>query len=104
MDNNYITSLNAHDVLAGRGPIPAQNEGNKRYRKLVRARRTAYRDGKRWEKRRVAQSIIDQVRSNGGRFLKEVYHTPDRSVLKWALLDEKATQAKVKQVRFDDVQ
>lgn len=97
--NRRITVLNDNDVLSGRGPISSENEGNRRYRLLVRSKRREYRrNARRSEKQMIAQSIIDQVHWNGGRFLKKVDRSPgDRRVQTFEELSESDAQKKVMQ-------
>jgi len=67
-----ITSLNRNDVLLGRGSGPNHYYGNLQFRDLVEQRREAYAQANLLaEKRGVAQSIVDDVRARGGRFLRQ---------------------------------
>lgn len=93
---NYVSSVGPNDVLSGRGPIPARNEGNKRFRLLIRSHRHAYTSGKRQEKQKLAHDILDEIHSRGGKFLKPVEDSRRKGKV-WIELDEDRGLTKVKQ-------
>lgn len=67
-----IKDPHGNDVLYGRGGGTNHHPGNKRYRKLVEARKVDYVNSKRLDKPLVALEIIKEWRSQvpSGRFLK----------------------------------
>lgn len=66
-----ITVLNRNDVLLGRGSGPNLFWGNLQFRDIVAEMREAYVSAADVEdKRAIAQSIVDQIRLKGGRFLR----------------------------------
>lgn len=62
--------LNPHDVLCGRGSGSNDYRGNIAYRKLICAKKDAYRQAKRRDKSILASEIVEKVHSMGGRFLE----------------------------------
>ncbi|KAL3764332.1 hypothetical protein ACHAW5_003468 [Stephanodiscus triporus] len=64
------------DVLDGRGGLINSHIGNVRFRALVNSRRLQYLDStKKAEKALIAASIVAEIRSSGGRFLREFPET-----------------------------
>mmetsp|Transcript_1998 Transcript_1998/g.2497 ORF Transcript_1998/g.2497 Transcript_1998/m.2497 type:complete len:207 (+) Transcript_1998:145-765(+) len=63
-------SVNANDVLCGRGGATNNHAGNKRFRKQVACQQAAYLVAKKRDKKLIAKSIVDAIRKEGGRFLK----------------------------------
>lgn len=62
---------NDNDVLFGRGATIRSHPGNERLRSAVRARRPAFLEARREDKRDIARDIIDEIQESGGRFLVE---------------------------------
>jgi hypothetical protein len=64
------------DVLDGRGGLINSHIGNVRFRALVDSRRLQYLDSaKKAEKALIAASIVAEIRSSGGRFLRKFPET-----------------------------
>lgn len=68
-----MTVLHEHDVLLGRGSAANLYSGNKRFRELVQENRAVYNSAVRHrEKKGIAKQVLASVRSQGGRFMKQV--------------------------------
>ena len=59
---------NHHDVLFVRGNL--NHYGNLRFRQIVDGRREEYDSARKSIKTQIAQSIVDEIKGSGGRFLK----------------------------------
>lgn len=59
-----------HDVLLGRGGLANHHEGNRSFRSLVSLRQPEYLLAPKKDKSKIAQSIIDDIQTNGGKFLQ----------------------------------
>lgn len=69
----YIYELNDRDVLCGRGSGPNDRVGNIEFRNLVLSRKAEYLAApSRDVKGRIANEVVDAVRSSGGRFIKKL--------------------------------
>ena len=69
-----VASLNAHDVLLGKGTGPYTYCGNVAFRAHVLQRRDEYisaSGGKGGAKGKIAKQVLDHVHSLGGRFLRQ---------------------------------
>jgi hypothetical protein len=62
------------DVLFGRGRPTQESVGNKTFRSLIEQAQTAHRynQSSQTEKTKIAASVVKQIKSDGGRFLKNV--------------------------------
>lgn len=106
-----MTSLTENDVLLGRGTPCAENEGNVRFRKLVRSRKAEYTAAeKRMRKDAIAREVLDVIAARGGKFLRKVESKAEMMQLGiplctggvtpkevWAIVDEDTQVQKVKQ-------
>ena len=98
---DLITNLNEHDVLCGRGSGPNEREGNIKFRLLVARRKSEYlavnpRDYN--NKNRIANEIVNIVRSNGGRFVKKMPRVNGGGEIgTYELADEETVVEKAKQ-------
>ena len=71
--SSYTTKVGPNDVLLGRGDHSVKNEGNIRFRQLVKAQKTRYKNVLDVsEKHDIACEIIRAVRDRGGQFLRRV--------------------------------
>lgn len=69
----YVTTINPHDVLFGRGSGPNDHEGNIRFRDKVAQHKEEYMaTNHRQTKAKIAREIVDSVLANNGRFLKRL--------------------------------
>lgn len=69
----YTTKVGSNDVLLGRGDHSVKNEGNIRFRLLVKAQKARYKNvADVSEKHDIACEIIRAVRDRGGQFLRRV--------------------------------
>ena len=102
----FVTSLTENDVLLGRGTPCAENEGNVRFRGLVRKRKAEYTAAqKRSRKDAIARDILNTIIIRGGKFLRKVESRAERDQLGvppgiqdvWAAVDEDASIQKIKQ-------
>ena len=70
---SYTTKVGPNDVLLGRGDHSVKNEGNIRFRQLVKAQKARYKNvADVSEKHDIACEIIRAVRDRGGQFLRRV--------------------------------
>jgi len=94
-DDRFVTdSINQFDVVIGRGSGPYDQLGNIHFRDLVARRKLEYlslkpRDSK--MKNKIAQEIVDAVRSKGGRFLKKISVDNQRNGDVYELVDDERT-------------
>ena len=95
MNDSYITLLHPNDVIVGRGPVPNDYEGNKRFRVLIRRHRKSYTSGGRLKKQQLGSDILNQIHAVGGRFLKQV--DPALAVDAYYEVSENVALAKIKQ-------
>jgi len=71
-DHEMITKLNSFDIHLDKSSGPFEHEGNSRVRALIRPRKKQFASAKRDSvKVAIARKIMDEVESNGGRFLKK---------------------------------
>jgi len=110
-NRTFVTSLTENDVLLGRGTPCAENEGNVRFRKLVRSRKAEYTAAeKRMRKDAIAREVLDVIAARGGKFLRKVESKAEMMQLGiplctggvtpkevWAIVDEDTQVQKVKQ-------
>jgi hypothetical protein len=104
----FVTCVTENDVLLGRGTPCAENEGNVRFRRLVKDRKVEYiAADKRMRKDAIAREILEVIAARGGKFLRRLesiaelellgvppgYHTKEV----WAVVDEDTQVQKVKQ-------
>lgn len=69
----FVTELNDHDVLMGRGSPSSEYSGNLAFRQLVISRRQDYlRCTRRNQKHGIAMEVIQAVIDRGGRFLQRI--------------------------------
>jgi hypothetical protein len=104
-NKQFVTdNINQYDVINGRGSGPYEQLGNIHFRDLVATRKLEYlsltpRDTK--MKNKIAQEIIDVVRSRGGRFLRKIQvdNQTNERVNKdlYELVDEATALEKAKQ-------
>jgi hypothetical protein len=104
----FVTCVTENDVLLGRGTPCAENEGNVRFRRLVKDRKLEYiAADKRMRKDAIARDVISVIAARGGKFLRKLESTaeleelgvPPRYQKKevWAIVDEDTQVQKVKQ-------
>ena len=67
---NHGNNLNENDVLCGRGGGTNNNKGNILFRQMVASRQLSYLKASNQGKKSIAKAIVDEIRQNGGRFLK----------------------------------
>lgn len=67
-----IYFLTDHDVLCGRGAPNIHHPGNQYFRSLVKARQQEYGRARRQDKCIVVRSILNDIESRGGRFMREM--------------------------------
>ena len=100
----YVTEINQNDVLMGRGKPIITNEGNKRFRCLVRERKDEYSSTSRTHiKEAIARAIITEVSNRKGHFLELVQRAEasaagfgEKSKV-WKVVNVKVALNKVKQ-------
>jgi len=71
--SQYTTKIEPNDVLLGRGSPIVNNEGNRRFRKLIVENKPAYTaSGKHAVKDEIAKRILHTIAERGGRFLRKM--------------------------------
>ena len=86
------------DVVAGRGGGSNNHPGNDDYWKIILANRESYKTSKtNGDKTRLAEEILDFIKSKNGRFLQKEKGEMER----WFLLTDKVAISKVKQTLRD---
>lgn len=90
-----MASIGVHDVLSGRGGATNNHPGNKLFRSIVSEHMPEYLVAKKKEKAVIARRIVNQIKGEGGRFLKRAAshpHLAASSSDQWVeLTDRKAT-------------
>jgi hypothetical protein len=91
LESDNLRVVGPYDVLCGRDKHSFRNVGNRRFRVTVSLYLTRYTEAQnKSEKSRVIASVVENVRANGGRFLKWSAKRQE-----WVELDEKHTREKV---------
>ena len=73
----FVTCVTENDVLLGRGTPCAENEGNVRFRRLVKERKMEYIAAeKRMRKDAIAREILETIVARGGKFLRKLILQP----------------------------
>ena len=104
-----ITHLGPNDVLIGRGSPATANEGNIRFREVIRLLLPYYvATTRRSEKDSLARKVIDIIRSRQGRFVRRIESPEEADRLQldsidsvWIVVEEEAVIPKVKQTFRD---
>jgi hypothetical protein len=81
-----------HDVLSGRGNFVNYHAGNEHFRALVRKHKLNYVACPKPPKGKFSRVIVDEIRSRGGRFLKQ-----DHSTKMWCEIGDKKALDKTRQ-------
>lgn len=96
-----VKELNENDVLLGRGYGSNQYIGNIRFRDLTEAYKKEYiSSGRHKPKKQIAQDVLDQIHSLGGRFLQQEENQGVENIVKhgtWYVVDDKKALEKCKQ-------
>lgn len=92
-----VTEINDNDVFMGRGKRSHIQEGNIRYRKLIKEKAPAYGACLHDKKLRkvMAHEIMRTVQQQGGRFLRRL--ETKEGTEQWEIVPESVIFAKVKQ-------
>lgn len=69
--NNDSDSISPNDVLCGRGGLTNAHVGNKFFRKIVDEYQHEYLTARKSDKKLISNRIVERIRGNGGRFLKQ---------------------------------
>lgn len=102
----YVTDLNDHDVIMGRGQPILNYPGNLIFRQLIAANKKAYTaTGQHAIKDEVARSVLQQIAAAKGRFLRKIEDEAEKDQLgipdsvqhAWVIVDEATRLQKVKQ-------
>lgn len=96
-------SPNDHDVILGRGKNANQRPGNIRFRQLTAARASLYKSRRGSEKNELAREVVEQIRAEGGRFLRAVTAGNSKGELvgAWEIVSDDVSLAKAKQAIRD---
>ena len=90
-DDDGIDNPTDVDVLLGRGAGCWNHPGNRKFRGVVHKHLSSYDNAKlRVEKTHIVSVILDEVRANGGRFLKRNQLTE-----KWRVVDQRVANEKI---------
>jgi hypothetical protein len=94
-----VVELNNNDVLFGRGMRASMYIGTQKFRDICEERKNDYLSAtKNATKRAIAQEVIDTVKENGGRFLKQQEgNTDDHEEVWYEVTNESDVLAKAKQ-------
>jgi len=68
--NGGDITFNVNDVLFGRGKNVVAYEGNSMFRNLVAHQADAFENASREEKTQIMETIVQQIKASGGRFLR----------------------------------
>jgi len=86
-----ISEPSQHDVLLGRGAACWNHPGNRAFREIVGKYLMPYENAKlRVEKSNIVSTILEEVRSNEGRFLKKGINSK-----KWHLVEQRQAVEKI---------
>ncbi|KAL7562957.1 hypothetical protein ACA910_018597 [Epithemia clementina (nom. ined.)] len=100
--SSLTSSIAADDVLMGRGARATENEGNVRFRNIVRSRLQEYvKAPRRQEKDQIAREILGVVKSRKGRFMRKVNNSSSDDSSLYAAVDDDVALLKVKQALRD---
>ena len=92
-EKRYITDeINLNDVLFGQGGQSNNNHGNVQYRAIVERIRPIYNTASMADKTTIAQGVVEEIASKGGRFLIK-----DKNSHQWYLADNRTARMKVSQ-------
>ena len=92
-EKRYITDeINLNDVLFGQGGQSNNNHGNVQYRAIVDRIRPIYNTASMADKTTIAQGVVEEIASKGGRFLIK-----DKNSHQWYLADNRTARMKVSQ-------
>jgi len=92
---NSEVIIGPYDILSGRGRDSYQNVGNRRFRVTIAMSLQRYIDAStRLEKSKVILSVVDLIRSSGGRFLKWINNRSGDGGY-WVELNERRVREKV---------
>jgi hypothetical protein len=67
----HIVLPGRNDVLLGRGKSYQEHAGNIRYRHIIQIHKANYEASRKFEKTVVAAIVIENIKADGGRFLKQ---------------------------------
>lgn len=106
----YVTKVSENDILMGRGSSNDKNEGNKRFRELVRHYKKEYMSTSRQQiKREIAMKIRNEITSRDGSFLRRIESQDDYKRFKapegvpaWCYVTEDIVIRKIKQALRGD--
>lgn len=98
--NEIVVTEN--DVLCGRGGLSNKHPGNASFRKLVRAKKVAYRNSRKSTKTAISREIVEAVQARGGRFLKKqvvkgLLMRDEPSTMIWKEIDGEKARLKTSQ-------
>ena len=92
------SSLNANDVLLGRGKGSSDYIGNVRFRSLVNERKEEYTGSDNYnEKSMIAREVYNEIHSRGGRFLKPAETASSGKNRLWCVASKSQALEKCKQ-------
>ena len=88
----YIDEPTELDVKMGRGGGTNQWAGNAHYRQVIEENKRQYMNAAKDDKTVIAQSVIDQINEEGGRFIRS-----DPASGRWFVVDNKEARKKASQ-------
>lgn len=98
--SGLIWELGENDIVCGRGAPSDFQHGNQVFRNMVADYQTIYLCSQRSEKPKIAQKVLETVRSRGGRFVRRV-KTSRYGCFGWEVIQEKRAYEKVCQALRD---
>jgi hypothetical protein len=101
----YVSTLQVHDVVLGRGAAATRWPGNVRFRKLIGNWKEQYtQTGRHHTKKVIAHRIYEEIQRRGGRFLRHIDSMEEAQIVgvpvgmkAWAIVDENVAMRKIKQ-------
>jgi hypothetical protein len=104
-NQQLVFELNSNDVLCGRGVPVIINQGNVRFRELIRTRKAEYTSNWRHQiKHSIAQQVFRAVQQRGGRFVRVVESLAEKQrwqipahIKVWQIIREEEAVEKIKQ-------
>jgi hypothetical protein len=88
-----MASIAENDVLSGRGGATNNHPGNRSFRSIVTDHMPEYLAARKKEKAVIARCIVNQIKADGGRFLKRASNSDDA----WVELSDKKAADKTSQ-------
>ena len=86
-------SITQQDVLLGRGYVSNNHEGNQYFRRMVASMASKYKSCSKSDKADIANSIVDNIRQRGGRFLAPIPNSQSWDIVEGRVIRRKTSRA-----------